>query len=150
MRVYRAFNIGQPLCGADAMGRGAMDLSDIPLFALADRRLAWVDARQTVLAENIANADTPRWRAQDLQPFAASLHQAGVALAQTDPGHLAPATGPGSVFGAGAAVSEQSPDGNSVAIDKELVKVADTDAVQELVVNLDKKYLGLLRTAIGR
>jgi flagellar basal-body rod protein FlgB len=132
------------------MGRAAMDLSDTPLFALADRRLAWVESRQTVLAQNIANADTPHWRAQDVQPFAASLQQATVTLARTDPGHLAPATGPGSVFGAGALVSEQSPDGNSVAIDKELVKVADTDAVHELVTNLSKKYLGLVRTAIGR
>jgi len=127
-----------------------MDLSDVPLFALADQRLAWVDARQTVLAQNIANADTPHWRAQDVQPFAATLQQVSVTMARTDPGHLAPATGPGSAFGASAAIAEQSPDGNSVAIDKELVKVADTDAVHELVVNLSKKYLGLVRTAIGR
>jgi flagellar basal-body rod protein FlgB len=126
-----------------------MDLSDVPLFALADRRLAWVDARQNLLAQNIANADTPKFLAHDLSPFSASLANAGVPLARTDPAHLAPASAAGA-FGLGAQVAETAPDGNSVAIDKELVKIADTDAAHELVTSLTKKYLGLVRTAIGR
>lgn len=127
-----------------------MDLSDVPLFALADQRLAWVDARQSLLAQNIANADTPKWLARDLQPFTAALQQANVTLVRTDAAHLAPPEGAGSTFGADAAVSERSPDGNSVTLDKELAKVADTDAAHELVMNLTKTYLGLVRTAIGR
>ena len=124
-----------------------MDLSDVPLFALADRRLAWVDARQSLLAQNIANADTPHWQAHDLKPFAAALAEFGVQLVRTDPAHLA---GTGSAAGAEAVVDERAPDGNSVALDKELVKIADTDAAHELATNLTKKYLGLVRTAIGR
>ena len=127
-----------------------MDLSDEPLFALADQRLAWVDARQTLLARNIANADTPHWQAHDLLPFAATLQQANVTLARTDPAHLAPPESAGGTFGTQAVVAEQSPDGNSVALDAQLAKVADTDAAHELVMNLTKTYLGLLRTAIGR
>jgi flagellar basal-body rod protein FlgB len=126
-----------------------MDLSDVPLFALADRRLAWVDARQSLLARNIANADTPHWQSQDLKPFAAALTQASVQLARTDPAHLAPASATGG-FGQSAQVAEKAPDGNSVAIDKELAKIADTDAAHDLATNLAKKYLGLVRTAIGR
>jgi flagellar basal-body rod protein FlgB len=125
-----------------------MDLSDIPLFALADQRLAWVDARQSLLAQNIANSDTPHWQSRDLQPFAAALEHASVELARTDPAHLVPAGG--AAFAAAAQGAEQTPDGNAVAIDKELVKVADTDAVHELVTNLTKKYQNLVRTAIGR
>lgn len=126
-----------------------MDLSDVPLFALADRRLAWVDARQSLLAQNIANADTPHFQSHDLKPFAAALAQASVQLVQTDPGHLAAPNANGG-FGGGTQVAERAPDGNSVAIDKELVKIADTDAAHELVTGLTKKYLGLVRTAIGR
>jgi len=126
-----------------------MDLSDVPLFALADRRLAWVDARQSLLAQNIANADTPHWHAHDLTPFASMLQQATVQMVRTDPAHLSPA-GAGGVPGGSAVVGEQSPDGNSVAIDKELVKVADTDSAHELVTSLTKKYLSLVRTAIGK
>ena len=39
-----------------------MDLSQRAPLALAERRLAWLDARQRVLAQNIANADTPGYR----------------------------------------------------------------------------------------
>ncbi len=128
-----------------------MDLSDVPLFALADRRLAWVDARQSLLAQNVANADTPGFRARDLKPFAATLQQAafgGATLALTDPGHMA-GTLPGGP-GLARQAAEQAPDGNAVSLDKELVKVADTDAAQELVTSLTKKYLGLVRTTIGK
>jgi flagellar basal-body rod protein FlgB len=125
-----------------------MDLSDVPLFALADRRLAWVDARQSVLAQNVANADTPHWRERDLKPFVAALGQATVTLERTDPAHLMPASS--LPFGGGAQVAEQSPDGNSVSLDKELVKVADTDAAHELVTALTQNYLGFVRTTIGR
>jgi flagellar basal-body rod protein FlgB len=126
-----------------------MDLSDVPLFALADRRLAWVDARQSLLAQNIANADTPHWHARDLKPFAAMLQRATVQMVRTDPTHLASAGADGAPDKS-AEVAEQSPDGNSVAIDKELVKVADTDSAHELVTGLTKKYLSLVRTAIGK
>jgi flagellar basal-body rod protein FlgB len=125
-----------------------MDLSDVPLFALADRRLAWADARQTLLAQNVANADTPHWRSRDLKPFAAALQQATVSLVRTDPAHLAPAGG--GAPGAQNQVVELAPDGNAVSLDKELVKIADTDGVNELVTNLTKKYLGLVRDTIGR
>ena len=125
-----------------------MDASNIPLFALADRRMSWIDARQAVLAQNIANADTPGWRARDLKPLAATLNAIGMGLAQTDPGHLAGTTG--GALGATAQTSERSPDGNSVALDRELVKLADTDTAHELVNNVTHKYLGMFRMALGR
>ena len=40
------------------------------LFDLADRRLAYLQHRQQVLAQNVANANTPGYRARDLEPFA--------------------------------------------------------------------------------
>ncbi len=124
------------------------NLSQIPIFALADRKLAWIDQRQGVLAADIANADTPGWRAHDLTPFAARLGQHGVSLARTDPAHLG-----GSAALASAAVvqsGERAPDGNGVALDQQMMKLADTDTAQELATELTRSYLGLFRTAIGR
>ena len=125
-----------------------MDLSRIPLFALADRRLAWVAARQSVLAQNIANADTPGWRAQDVTPFGATLAPAGINLAMTAAGHIAGR--PANAVGVAPVASERSPDGNSVALDKELAKVADTDSAHEVAIGLTKTYLGMFRTTIGK
>jgi len=125
-----------------------MDFAHIPLFALADKRLAWIDRRQELLAENIANADTPGWRARDLLPFVKTLQQAGVALARTDPAHLVGDAG--GDLRAEQDRTERAPDGNGVAIDQELKKVADTDSAHELVSLIDMKYLGLFRTVIGK
>ena len=79
-----------------------MDLKQTGLFTLAERRLAWLDRRQEVLAHNIANSDTPGFQSRDLAPFAAALARAHVApLVQTQPNHL-----PGSKAGC---CSNQSP-----------------------------------------
>lgn len=123
----------------------------IALLDLAEKRMAWADRRQRVLAQNIANANTPHWQERDLMPFAASLAQAqGGTLALTQPGHM-PGIGGGTL---GQAVvkkpREQAPDGNAVALDEQLTKVANTETAQDLVTNLYKKYLGMFRIALGR
>ncbi|RYF10860.1 MAG: hypothetical protein EOO77_20625, partial [Oxalobacteraceae bacterium] len=46
-----------------------MDPTDIGLFRLAEKRLNWVEQRQQVLAQNIANANTPNFKARDVSPF---------------------------------------------------------------------------------
>lgn len=125
-----------------------MPSSDIPLFALAERRLAWVDRRQTILARNIANADTPGWQPRDLAPFAAQLAGAGVRLATTGPMHL---PGSGRAAGrAGIVAGPRAPDGNGVKLDEQLTKVADTQTTHDLVDQIYTTYLGFFKTAIGR
>ena len=44
-------------------------LEEIDLFRLAGSRMRYLTERQSVVARNIANADTPGYRAQDLTPF---------------------------------------------------------------------------------
>ena len=125
-----------------------MASNQIALFDMADKRLAWVDKRQELLSQNIANADTPGWRPRDVTSFAAQLSQAGVTPARTNPMHLA-GGGNAAQFG-GQVVSEQAPDGNAVAMDVELGKIADTETTHDLVDDLYTKYLAMFRIAIGR
>ena len=125
-----------------------MDPTDIGLFRLAENRLNWVEQRQQVLAQNIANAYTPDFKARDLSPFQSSLAEQGVAVVRTDPAHLDAIHSP-------AAGKEQpgrgkSPDGNTVAMEEQLGKVADTASTQELVTNLYHKYQGMFRMVLGR
>jgi len=110
--------------------------------------MSYLDRRSAVLAENIANADTPGWQSRDLQPFTAALARLGVAPARTNPLHLA-----GTSLSDPALqllTGERAPDGNAVRLDVELRKVADTDSAHLLVTDLWKKYLGMFRTAMGR
>ena len=127
-----------------------MDPTDIPLFQLADQRLAWLDRRQGLLAQNVANVDTPGYRARDLQPFAAALAgRLALTPARTDPAHLA--GNPSQLAAAGRGVAgERAPDGNAVSLDRQLVQVADTSSAQQLTTQLYSKYMGFFRTAIGR
>jgi flagellar basal-body rod protein FlgB len=129
-----------------------LDLSSIGLFALAEKRLSWLDRRQALLADNVANADTPGWQPRDLAPFAKTLAKtAGIGLATTRPGHLAGTFSSTLADDADAArPASRAPDGNAVSIEDQLMKVADTETSQEMVTNLYTKYLGLFRLALGR
>jgi flagellar basal-body rod protein FlgB len=110
--------------------------------------MAWLDRRAAVLAENIANADTPGWKSRDLKPFSAALDAAGVAPLRTNPMHLA---GTAQDDAANPALAgESAPDGNTVRVDVEMTKVADTETAQTLVSNLWKSYVGMFRTALGK
>lgn len=124
-----------------------MNPTDLPLFDLLDRRLGWLNARQGVLSQNIANADTPGYAARDLPPFARILSGASLAPATTSPMHLTPSR---PVALARALATERAPDGNSVRLDEQLTRIADTDSAHELAATLYRKYLGLFRLAIGK
>ncbi|HVZ09055.1 flagellar basal body rod protein FlgB [Rhodopila sp.] len=128
-----------------------MDPTRIALFDLAEKRLDWAAQRQTVLAANIANINTPGYQGQDIQSFDQLLAGAGdLAPAQTQPGHMA-GTRPGGV----ASVKKNPPaikalDGNGVPLDEQLTKVADTETTQSLVTTIWKTYMGMFTTALGK
>ena len=46
-----------------------MELEKLSLFSIVKQRLAWLGRRQEVIAQNIANADTPNYQALDLKPL---------------------------------------------------------------------------------
>lgn len=135
-----------------------MDPGGISLFRLAERRLAWLDQRQKVLAQNIANADTPGYAARDLRPFAERLASASAAAApagqpaRTQPGHLPAAgqAGPPGTVRRDRHPPETTLDGNRVSLDDQLMRVSDTEIHQGLTTSLYRKYLGFFRIALGR
>jgi flagellar basal-body rod protein FlgB len=130
--------------------RVRMDPSGLPLFDLAEQRLAWTDRRQEVLAQNIANLNTPHWQAKDLRPFAAALADVtGPTLARTDPGHLAGTQDTAAQSLLTLAPGTHQPDGNAVSLDDQLTKVADTATAQEIATTLYKKYLSMFSLALG-
>ena len=105
--------------------------------------MAWAGRRQAVLAQNIANANTPGYAARDVKPFkdvlaAQERAAAAVPMAAARPGGAADRT-----------ASESSLDGNAVVLDEQLEKVAETDGAHQLAMTLYRKYSGMFRTAIG-
>src|SRR5712692_11335138 len=78
-----------------AAGR-TMDLGNIPLFKAMMSRMAWLTERQQVLAQNVANADTPNFKPRDLKAVSfrdlvAGSSSGKLQVAATQAHHLVPA-----------------------------------------------------------
>ncbi len=128
-----------------------MDPSNGNVLDLADRRLRWLDRRQQVLAQNIANADTPGWIARDLRPFADILADGtGASPARTQPKHQLGTRDPVLQSSAPAPVAARGTNANTVSMEEQLINVANTDSAQTTAINIFRKYLGLFRLALGR
>jgi flagellar basal-body rod protein FlgB len=121
------------------------------LLKLTERRMAWLEARQRVLAGNIANADTPGYQPRDVRSFASVLAgAAGPRMATTDSRHLAAPNDRAALARPDRSAPDRAPNGNAVSLDREALKVAETDGAHALAATLHKRYLGLFRTALGR
>lgn len=102
-------------------------MQPIQLFDLASRQAEWLQARQEVVAGNIANANTPKYRAKDVTPFQAVLDNQNMSMAKTNPAHIS-----GNEFSSSGAVNvEEAPlsqeigvqeSGNTVGLEDELSK----------------------------
>jgi flagellar basal-body rod protein FlgB len=124
-----------------------MDPTDIGIFTLAAQRLNWLGRRQTVLAQNIANVDTPGYTPRDLPPFAATLADAAGTMRRTSPRQLPGASA--DLLDGNARPEARAPDGNAVALDTQLKDVADTATDQQLVTTIYSKYLAMFQLTLG-
>jgi len=113
-------------------------------------RMQYQQSRQKVLAENVANADSPGFRPVDLKPPSADPGRAGVAVARTSAGHMSLSTANGGFDGTGAPRFETTPNGNAVNLEDEMLKVAQNQMDYQAVAGLYQRSLGMIRTAIGK
>ncbi|PHP65738.1 flagellar basal body rod protein FlgB [Zhengella mangrovi] len=60
----------------------------LPLLNMAHQQATWLSARQSAVATNIANANTPDFKARTVTPFEVYLNGSGRDLAVTQPDHL--------------------------------------------------------------
>jgi len=129
-----------------------MAIMDIPIFAMLRTKLQWHQQRQQVLAQNVANADTPNHRPVDLVDPEFKLGAPGPAplrLARTDPGHLAGFTDAGD-FPNNPNQYQVRPAGNAVNLEDEMMKVAANQMDYQAATQLYGRSMGLVRTAVGK
>jgi flagellar basal-body rod protein FlgB len=130
-----------------------MPISDIPILSMLRERMQWHQARETVLAENVANADTPDYQAKDLAPpdFERELSTASLALDRTEPGHIAAEGSSGSQFATDETGRyEIRPRGNSVTHEDEMMKVASNQMDFEAAASMYTHSLALIKMALDR
>jgi flagellar basal-body rod protein FlgB len=140
-----------------------MSVTQLPLVEALKTKMRWHQARQTVLAENVANADTPRYRGQDLKApdFSALVGTATsaapqlkqISIALTEPGHIAGVDAGGKDGFTSKPQKgdfEVRPNGNAVNLEDEMVKTSENQVDFQAVSSLYQKNLDLIKEAIGK
>ncbi|MGL4242588.1 MAG: flagellar basal body rod protein FlgB [Beijerinckiaceae bacterium] len=131
-------------------------LGDLPLISAIKGRMQYHQARQKMLAENVANADTPGFRPRDLKPFDMMLAMqrgdgaASAGPAQTQPGHIGAGQNGGSSGNRRANVFESTPSGNAVNLEDEMLRLSQNNSDYQLATTLYGKSLAYLRLALGK
>ena len=107
--------------------------------------------RQSVTARNIAHADTPGFRARDIESFAETYQKQDrqVAARVTREGHID--TGRGhATWNTFDVPGRASPNGNTVSLEEEMVRGTQAQSSHTLALTVYKSSLDILRTALGR
>ena len=132
-----------------------MNLGNLNVFSAATVKMGWLNERQTVLAQNIANADTPNYRAKDLKAptFSKVMHgNVNMQMSKTAKGHM---------LGVGAQsdsrvikernkdVYEVSPNENAVVMEEQLIKVSESSMSYKLASSIYSKNLLMFKMALN-
>lgn len=124
-------------------------MEPVNLFGLAAKQAQWLSVRQSSIAGNIANANTPGYTATDVLPFEKVLDQTAVSLRATQSGHLG-----GGATQAGFTAHPQDytgaimPSKNTVVVENELVKAGEVRRGFELNTAIVKAFHAMMMTAV--
>ncbi|WP_395450329.1 flagellar basal body rod protein FlgB [Aminobacter sp. UC22_36] len=116
-------------------------MDPVNLFDLAAQQARWLSVRQSAIAGNVANANTPGYRTNDIEPFDKVLDRSRVAMTSTQAGHLS-----GGATEAGYAVKAEEPkhavlpSDNTVAVEDELMKAGEVRRSFELNTAIVKAF----------
>lgn len=130
-------------------------LNDIPMLGMIQRGMSWMSRNHDVVANNIANADTPDFRAKELKPLDFGGIQreqvGGVEMALTARGHMVGMKSPslGNVR-VDRDTYEISSTGNSVNLQEQGVKIARNAMDYQLATTLYSKSVSLVRAVISQ
>ena len=137
-----------------------MELTNLPMFGLIKQRLNWLNQRQEVIANNVANANTPAFLARDLKAFdfkhvirqhRPKAQQIGTAL--TKPNHISGNQRRDSEAFREIDVRrpyETAPDGNQVILEEQMIKMNETVTNHNLITQIYKKQLAMFKTVTRR
>lgn len=130
-------------------------MEPIQLFDLASRQAEWLSVRQEVVATNIANANTPKFRAKDISPFEAVMQSTGstMGMAKTHPSHFGASSLSDNIAVNESEVSNEigvQESGNTVALAGEMTKTGEIKRQYELNTNLVKTFHRMMLMTVKR
>ena len=137
-----------------------MELTDLPVYGLLRRRMDWLNQRQTVLSQNIANADTPKYKSHDLKKFdfkdVIREHKNSskrFAMSATNASHISAGAASGRTQGpfkedGRSRPYETAPDGNQIVLEEQMVKLNETAIQHSAMVGLYRKHLAMITSVV--
>ncbi|MGO4573368.1 flagellar basal body rod protein FlgB [Microvirga sp. 2TAF3] len=123
--------------------------SPVYLFDLASRQAQWLAVRQSTISGNIANANTPGFRARDVEPFTDVLDKTKLAMVATSAQHI----GFDARHVEGTKVKKSDTwdtvySGNSVSLEQELTKSGEVARQHSLNTSVVKSFHRMLMSAV--
>jgi len=121
----------------------------LEITRMAQALAAHAGTRMGMIAQNVAHADTPGYKAQDIGDFARVWSGKGETMRATRPGHLAdtPQQAAARPFAGGG---DEAPNGNSVSLEKEMVKMAGARQDHEMALAIYRSTSEVIRASLGR
>jgi len=147
---------------AGATREGPMSIVDLPALSALRTKMKWHQARQKVLAENVANANTPGYGAKDIAPMKVDVRGGGAAvagdvrgprvtLARTSAAHMtAPSRGNTGFRVRGAASWEITPSGNGVVLEEQMMRLTTNQMDYQMATTLYSRSIALFKIALGK
>jgi flagellar basal-body rod protein FlgB len=131
-----------------------MDLSKIKLLNLMQSNLNYLSSRQSLIAQNIANANTPGYEGKDLKkPDFASFMQSSAtttgSLTQTNGNHISGMNAASKYTKVTSEGFEVTPSGNQVVLEDEVMKLSRTGLEYQETTSMYRKMIEMMKTAIG-
>ncbi len=120
--------------------------NSLEILRLAQAHASHASARQGAIAQNVANADTPGYRARDVEPFNAFYDRLRTTptgmtgMAGTVQPHLRPDATP----------ATRTPDGNTVSVEHEMMRAASARQQHETALGVYSMARDMLRASLGR
>ena len=122
----------------------------LEITAMAQAMASHAGARLGAISQNMANADTPGYKARDVADFAAVWEAGhGGAMRSTRTGHLssdAQTLTAVAISGSGAS----APNGNSVSLEAEMVKAVEVRQQHDMALAIYRNTSAIIRASLGR
>lgn len=124
-------------------------MEPVYLFNLIDQQKSWLSTRQSLVAQNVANVNTPGYKALDTLPFSRVMERSALEMAGSNPQHIRPSQSETMA----AAVSpadgwETTHSGNTVTPEKEMIKAGEIRGAFTLDNQLLRAFHGMWIAAV--
>lgn len=124
-------------------------IDDINILKLASAMARHAADRHQLLAQNVANADTPDYKAKDLESFSAAYSRLSEQVYERSPSSNGSGQAPWRTkIMETPAVS--SPNGNTVSIEEQMMRAAEAQQHFDAATTIYKKMADILRMSLGR